>query len=309
MNGKTVCAGTNTGHVFFYQLDELRLYTEILVKHRRQKYGKKVTGIEAMPNLPTGEERVLVTTNDSRMWMLNMKDKSVIYKYKGVENPKMQIRATFSDDGRSIISGSEDGRVYLWCTDQVTYFPFPNMYDNQLKSAILSNTRDYTMQLLHDENHFEGQLQGMFGLLRRGERKLMNKLGGIHESFLAHEQIVTTTAFAPTKTKQLLAKARGDIIFDHTPVYAYKQDLGEEADCRTLINEAYIPKYVLEEALPEEKVLYNYPNSQIIISADLHGTIKVWRMDSGAKYIKIEYKYLLLLPYLLIQTLSIITPK
>lgn len=28
-----------------------------------------------------------------------------------------------------------------------------------------------------------------------------------------------------------------------------------------------------------------------------------------AKYIKIEYKYLLLLPYLLIQTLSIITPK
>lgn len=155
------------------------------------------------------------------------------------------------------------------------------MYDNQLKSAILSNTRDYTMQLLHDENHFEGQLQGMFGLLRRGERKLMNKLGGIHESFLAHEQIVTTTAFAPTKTKQLLAKARGDIIFDHTPVYAYKQDLGEEADCRTLINEAYIPKYVLEEALPEEKVLYNYPNSQIIISADLHGAIKVWRMDSG----------------------------
>jgi hypothetical protein len=46
-----------------------------------------------------------------------------------------------------------------------------------------------------------------------------------------------------------------------------------------------------EEATPEERDLFDYPDSQIIVSADLHGAIKVWRMDSGV-YDDEEYETL-----------------
>jgi hypothetical protein len=95
MDGKTACAGADTGNVFFFETQDLRFHTHIVVKDRRRKHGKKVTGIEPMPNLPPGEDRILVTTNDSKVWMINMKDKSFVYKYKGLENTTMQIRATF----------------------------------------------------------------------------------------------------------------------------------------------------------------------------------------------------------------------
>ncbi|KAG0945690.1 hypothetical protein G6F57_003890 [Rhizopus arrhizus] len=306
MDGKTACAGADTGNVFFFETQDLRFHTHIVVKDRRRKHGKKVTGIEPMPNLPPGEDRILVTTNDSKVWMINMKDKSFVYKYKGLENNTMQIRATFSDDGRYIVCGSEDGRLYLWCTDQVTYFPYQSLYDNHLKSVILHNTKDQMMRIIHEKDRDDNDpLGGFSGLIKKGEKRVIDKLRSLDESFHAHEHIVTTTVFAPTRTKQLLAKAGGDIIFDNTPIYVYKETTEKEEDTerdyrqRSIFNRASIdrshqsknqqnPEFVLEDALLEEKELFNYPDSQIIVSADLHGSIKVWRMDSGV-YDKDDY--------------------
>jgi WD40 repeat protein len=306
LDGRTACVGATTGDVFFFETQGLKYNTQILVKNYSNKRGKKVTGIEPMPGMPLGEERILVTTNDSRIWIINMKDKSFVYKYKGIENPVMQIKASFSDDGRYIICGSEDGCIYLWCTDQVNYSPFQRLQDSRIKAAVaLGHLGDQMLQTAYG-NFSDDQHKGVSGWLKRGERRMIDKLRSRNEHFVAHQHIVTSAIFAPTKTRQILARAGGDSIFDFTPVYThrnstcyndYEDDLLDYEDAvserrnssasldikqyqdmdelkRSLLSE-------FSESTLEERNRFDYPDSQIIVSADLHGSIKVWRMDSG----------------------------
>ncbi|CAO3607581.1 unnamed protein product [Mucor fragilis] len=315
LDGRTACVGANTGDVFFFETQGLKYNTQILVKNHHHKRGKKVTGIEPMPGMPLGEERILVTTTDSRVWIINMKDKSFVYKYKGVVNLVMQ-KASFSDDGRYIICGSEDGCVYLWCTDQVNYSPFQHWQDSRIKAAVaLGHLGDHMLQaVMQNVNFSDEQYSGVAGWLKRGERRMIDKLRSRNEHFTAHQHVVTSAIFAPTKTRQLLAKTGGDIIFDNTPVYthrdsrhnvdtddssggAYYDALSERRrsrassqlsdDMNAIKQEQDMDELrrllmsEFEEATQEERDRFDYPDSQIIISADLHGAIKVWRMDSG----------------------------
>ncbi|KAI9470862.1 MAG: WD40-repeat-containing domain protein [Benjaminiella poitrasii] len=318
LDGRTACVGANTGDVFFFETQGLKYNTQILIKNMHNKHGKKVTGIEPMPGMPLGEERILVTTNDSRVWIINMKDKSFVYKYKGIDNSAMQIRASFSDDGRYIICGSEDGCVYLWCTDQVNYSPFQYLHDSSIKAAVaLGHLGEQILQnamqsgKFPDEQHFGG----VSGWLKRGERRVIDKLRSRNEHFVAHQHTVTSAIFAPTKTRQMLAKSGGDIILDNTPVYTHRdheeQESEETDDTVSTYEDAMsdsrksrtsslctndrrarrhqqqmneLHRYLMnrfEKASQEERDRYDYPDSQIIVSADLHGAIKVWRMDSG----------------------------
>ena len=97
LDGKTACAGSQIGQCFFYETQGLRYNTQINIRFskRTSKKGRKITGIEAMPGMLPGEEKMLITSNDSRARLYNMRDKSLMYKYKGVQNHSMQIRATF----------------------------------------------------------------------------------------------------------------------------------------------------------------------------------------------------------------------
>lgn len=58
-------------------------------------------------------EQLLVTTNDSRLRLYNTDDFGMNAKYKGFANDTLQITATFSEDGKQIISGSENGKVFM----------------------------------------------------------------------------------------------------------------------------------------------------------------------------------------------------
>jgi len=62
-------------------------------------------------------EQLLISTNDSRLRLYQTDDYSMLWKYKGLKNDQMQIKATVSYDGRYIISGSENGNVYIWNID------------------------------------------------------------------------------------------------------------------------------------------------------------------------------------------------
>ena len=74
-----------------------------------------MTGIEPMPS----EDRILITSNDSRIRLYDLRDLSMVCKYKGYTNLASQIKACFSPDGRYICAGSENQCVFLWSTNHV----------------------------------------------------------------------------------------------------------------------------------------------------------------------------------------------
>ena len=85
LDGKTVIAGSHDGHCYFFETQSLKYITQISVnsdtttnRNSSSKKGPKITGIEMMPGMPPGDEKLLVTSNDSKVRLYNMKDKSLI---------------------------------------------------------------------------------------------------------------------------------------------------------------------------------------------------------------------------------------
>lgn len=113
-NGKFAVIGTYDGRCIFYNTDQLKYHTTIHVRSSRGKNrtGRKISGIEPMP----GEDKILVTSNDSRIRLYDLRDLNLSCKYKGYVNMSSQIKASFSPDGQYIVSGSENQCIYIWKT-------------------------------------------------------------------------------------------------------------------------------------------------------------------------------------------------
>ena len=123
-DGKSAIAGCLNGLCSFFDTEGLKYQTQIHVRsaHGKNAKGSKVTGIQAInypPDDPNGEVKLLVTSNDSRVRVYNLRDKGLELKLKGNENSCSQIHASFSDDAKYIICGSEDRKAYIWSTGQV----------------------------------------------------------------------------------------------------------------------------------------------------------------------------------------------
>lgn len=123
--GRMAIAGSFTGLCLFYETEKLRYHTQIQVKSSRGRnsQGSKITGIQAVslnPDNPHSDVKLLITSNDSRVRIYNMRDKSLETKLKGNDNKCSQIRATFNDDLSYVICGSEDRQVYIWDARAVT---------------------------------------------------------------------------------------------------------------------------------------------------------------------------------------------
>ncbi|KAH8672532.1 WD40-repeat-containing domain protein [Tricladium varicosporioides] len=120
-DGKTAIAGVLSGLCLFYETEGLKYHTQIHVRSSRGKNakGSKITGIRTTnfpPGDPEGDIKVLITSNDSRVRMYNLRDKSLEMKFRGHENTCSQINASFSDDAQYVICGSEDRKAYIWNT-------------------------------------------------------------------------------------------------------------------------------------------------------------------------------------------------
>ena len=116
--GKYAVVGTYDGRCIFFNTEErLKYHTQIHARSTRgkNKKGKKISGIEPGPGMSS--DKVLVTSNDSRVRLYDLKDHSLKCKYRGMTNTSSQIKATFSPDGKTVVCGSEDHKFYTWTTE------------------------------------------------------------------------------------------------------------------------------------------------------------------------------------------------
>lgn len=100
------------------------------MRSRRGKNSKghKITGFEFV-----GNDRVLVSTTDSRIRMYNLSNYSESCKYRGgFSNESSRIRAGLSPLGQYIIAGSEDKKIYVWNTNN----------NHQTKGSFFSRRRN-----------------------------------------------------------------------------------------------------------------------------------------------------------------------
>lgn len=314
LDGKTVIAGSHDGHCYFFETQSLKYITQISVnsdtnsnRNSSSKKGPKITGIEMMPGMPPGDEKLLVTSNDSKVRLYNMKDKSLMFKYKGVENTCLQIKANFryayehhdlcwsttqtrnlvSDDGRYIISGSEDCHAYIWRTEQSSVSPLHHLQESRSKAlSVFGHVGESTLKfpLHHFDNHSTPTLeqnqsspvseklnqpqhqQTRFSKWLKKRDNHTDKIRSRTEYFEAHDYVVTAAIFAPAKTRQWIAKSKLDAIYNNTPLHLRR--------CSTASSGSHSSSFVKDED--------PYSEGHILITADFRGLIKVWRIDSGS---------------------------
>ncbi|OQE32598.1 hypothetical protein PENFLA_c001G06569 [Penicillium flavigenum] len=122
-DGRYSIAGCLNGMLNIYDTEGLKVSAQIHVRSARGRNakGSKITGIDTM-TVPKDDAKddterdikLLVTSNDSRIRLYDFNDRSLEAKFRGNENTCSQIRATFTNDGKYIICGSEDRRAYVW---------------------------------------------------------------------------------------------------------------------------------------------------------------------------------------------------
>ncbi|KAK9027382.1 hypothetical protein V6N11_067218 [Hibiscus sabdariffa] len=111
-DGKGGIVGSMTGSCRFFDIIGTRLQLEEPIYLGKKKLpGKMVTGFEFSPTDPS---KVMITSADSLVRVLSGRDVVCKVKASGFRVAVSQISATFSQDGKQIISASEDSNIYIW---------------------------------------------------------------------------------------------------------------------------------------------------------------------------------------------------
>ncbi|XP_043724586.1 WD repeat-containing protein 44-like isoform X2 [Telopea speciosissima] len=117
-DGQGCIVGSITGSCRFYNASDnhLQLDAQICIQGRKKCSGNsgnsRITGIQFSRE---DFQRVMITSADSKVRILYGVE--VIHKYRGLRKSGSQMSASFTSNGRHIISVGEDSRVYVWNYD------------------------------------------------------------------------------------------------------------------------------------------------------------------------------------------------
>lgn len=118
-DGTTALVGTYHGRCKFYGLfDEIqgewqfKHTTQLDVRSRRAKnaQGKKICGFRFYGRT----DKVLISSNDSRLRLYRLDDKSVLSKFLGHQNNESHLNGSFAPGGRYVLCASESKMVHIW---------------------------------------------------------------------------------------------------------------------------------------------------------------------------------------------------
>lgn len=188
-----------------------------------------------------------------------------------------------SDDGRYIISGSEDCHTYIWRTEQSSVSPLHHLQESRSKAlSVFGHIGESTHNFptYHFDNHSspaiqqnqsqqpsqqQNQQQTRFSKWLKKRDNHTDKIRSRTEYFEAHDYVVTAAIFAPMKTRQYIAKSKHDTIYNNTPLNSRRLS--------TASSGSHSSSFVEED---------HYSEGHILVTADFRGLIKVWRIDSGS---------------------------
>lgn len=206
----------------------------------------------------------LISTNDSKIRLVNPKKKKLVTRFKGMTNTS-SIEASISDDLRYVISGSEDHWCYVWENNN-------SIINNKIKVAVRDALNEGKSQInelqqkhrkYHDFLH--NKLFKKFNvdqILRDDSLDFISNENGSYASFHAHHSSVNAAIFAPNATKKLL-ELSDDSIFDivkRARLCSAKQGFGNFV-------------------VPTEDQIELTNLGYIIVTTDETGTIRVFRED------------------------------
>ncbi|XP_011026824.1 PREDICTED: uncharacterized protein LOC105127282 [Populus euphratica] len=111
--GKGGLVGTMTGSCLFYDIidNRLQLDAQICLQGKKKLPGRRITGFEFSPS---DSSKLLVTSADSLVRVICGLDVICKFRASSLRFAANQISASFTSDGKHIISTSEDSNVYIW---------------------------------------------------------------------------------------------------------------------------------------------------------------------------------------------------
>lgn len=212
-----------------------------------------------MPSAVKGQERVLITSNDSRVRVYDLRDKSYT-KYKasgGYLNRTSQIRATLSQDGQFVVAGSEDAGVYIW---------------DAIKEGPNSGSKSSSSKKKRGDSKSGG----------KGGSKAD---GGGYESWTAASTTVTCALMAPLKSHAYLTASE-----DPMQMRAEMLEAGTVSSNTTNALSALSLASALSAAMPSPlrqgagnttaSPAFDARFNRIVCTADDSSVVRVWRSDT-----------------------------
>jgi WD40 repeat protein len=278
-DGKTSMAGTMNGNISIFTTEELKYSCHFLARGKKKC---RVTSIQAR-HVPVGSDsiKLLVTTADSRIQLYNLRDKGLELKIKGHKNEEVAMSASINDDGRYIISGSEDKSVYIWSLTDTN--DLPNLDKNKDKTIqrpmefFEANTTKTTCAVMAPREArmiLNGSGDPIYDICNPPPVKLVEREGSIASSTRwngSNASINGGNLPKPNYTKSMPV--------EQSP--ALSQSAHFEDYLPTMTSSA---TFSIED--PTKSAAYNmrasHTTGHIIVTASTSGIIRVYRQDCAA---------------------------
>jgi len=290
-DGQHCIVGGFNGSIFALEINGLHVINRFEVKEKsfvhsfHNRNGNKITGIKIFESReysrlkivdddPLAKWNFLITTNDSKIRLVNSDLKKLVTRFKGLTNNSSSIVADMTDDFHYIVSGSEDHWCYVWENNN-------SIINNKLKLAL----KDLVLEGKNHINDLQSKHKSYANLIHKNplmkklnvqkyldDENSMEYVANENNSYVAfhpHHSKVNVAVFAPENTKKLL-ELSDDLIFELIK-RGKKYNLIKDED-----NEAQ--KYDNSGDFLSENGLNG---GHIIVTTDQYGLIRVFRQDAA----------------------------